>query len=114
MNGNDSFEISFCESILRRDPDDLPTMEWLAERLTRAGRLEEGLDLDRRIVRANPENAVGHYNLACSLALTKRSQEAISVLRTAMEKGYREFNWLMEDPDLLSLHDLPEFSALIA
>lgn len=114
MNGTDSFEISFCESILKQDPDDLPTLEWLAERLTRAGRFEEGLALDRRIVHANPDNAVSHYNLACSLALTHRPREAIDVLRTAMEKGYREFGWLMEDPDLLSLHDLPEFSALIA
>lgn len=114
MNGDDSFEISFCESILKQNPDDLPTMEWLAERMTRLGRLEEGLELDRRIVRANPENALGHYNLACSLALTQRGQDAIAALRSAMEKGYRDFKWLMEDPDLLTLHDLPEFSALIA
>jgi predicted Zn-dependent protease len=114
MSKDFSFDISFCESILRRDPDDLPTMELLAEKLTRAGRLDEGLALDRRIVLANPDNAVSHYNLACSLALTNRTRDAIKALRTAMEKGYREFSWLMEDPDLRRLHDLPEFSALIA
>jgi predicted Zn-dependent protease len=114
MSEDFSFEISFCQSILRRDPDDLPTMELLADRLTKAGRLEEGLNLDRKIVAIDPNNAVGHYNLACSLTLTKHFSEAIESLRTAFNKGYREVQWILKDPDLAALHHLPQFSALIA
>lgn len=114
VNKDRSFEIEFCQSILRRDPADLPTMELLADHLTKAGRLNEGLELDKKIVSLDPNNATGHYNLACSLALTNRIQEALQALRSAFEKGYQEFNWLLEDPDLQHLHDLPEFSALVA
>lgn len=114
MNNELEFEINFCRSILKHSPDDLPTMEILAGYLTKAGRIEEGLELDRRIVELDPENAVGHYNLACSLALKNRKAAAIESLRNALEKGYRDFSWLMEDPDLAMLHDHPGFSDLLS
>ena len=75
---------------------------------------DEGLELDQRFVELEPDNAVGHYNLACSLALKNRQEDAITTLRTAFEKGYRDFGWMMEDADLKGLHDNPAFSALLA
>lgn len=114
MSESFDFEIEFCRSILKRDPGNLPSMEMLAGFCTRAGRIEEGLEVDRRIVELDPDNAVGHYNLACSLALKQRHEEAVEVLRTALEKGYKDFDWMLEDPDLKSLHEHSGFSALIA
>jgi len=114
MNNDFDFEIDFCQCVLRKDPDNLPVMEMLANYFTRAGRIDEGLVLDQRIVALNPKNSVGHYNLACSLALKHRQNEAIESLRTALENGYDDFDWLMKDPDLLNLHDNPLFSALIS
>ena len=108
------FEIDFSRSILKRDPDSLPVMELLAGFLTKSGRIDEGLELDRRIVELDPENAVSHYNLACSHALKRNVGDAIDSLRGALERGYDDFDWLMKDPDLAGLHDHPAFSALIA
>lgn len=114
MSDNFQFEIDFCRSIINHGPNNLEALEMLAGYCTRAGRIDEGLELDRRIVHLDPENAIGHYNLACSLAIKKQNREAIEALRTAMEKGYRDFNWLMEDPDLNNIHGDPGFSALLA
>lgn len=114
MKTDHQFEIDFCRSILKQDPDDLVTMELLAGYCTRAGRIDEGLEWDRRIVQLDPENAVSHYNLACSLALKNRSDEAIDRLRVALEKGYRDLSWMLKDPDLATLHSNPGFSSLLA
>lgn len=114
MKSNDlSFEIDFCRTILRRQPYDLPLLEMLAGLLTRDGRIEEGLEMDRRIVSLDPENPVGHYNLACSLALQNDTEDAILSLRAALERGYEDFAWMMEDPDLETVRAQPEFEALI-
>jgi predicted Zn-dependent protease len=114
MARNFEFEMEFCRSILKRDAENAATIEMLAGFCTRAGRVDEGLELDQRFVALQPDNAIGHYNLACSLALKKRSDDAIATLRTAFEKGYRDFGWMMEDADLKPLHSHPGFSALLA
>jgi len=107
------FEIAFCESILRRQPKDVTLMEMLAGYYTRAGRIEEGLELDRRIVEIDPKSAIGHYNLACSLSLSSNPEAAIASLRTALDLGYRDFHWLLQDPDLQNLHAEPAFADLL-
>lgn len=108
------FEIAFCRSILNQDTANLPVMEMLANYYTRAGRIDEGLLLDQKIVSLDPDNSIGHYNLACSLALKHRQLEAIESLRTALLQGYDDFDWMMKDPDLMNLHGNPAFSALIS
>lgn len=114
MKNDYQFEIDFCKSILKHDGKDLATLEMLAGYYTKSGQIDAGLELDRQIVQIEPEYAVGHYNLACSFALKRRSQEAIEALRNALEKGYRDFSWIMEDPDLRNLHEDPAFSALLS
>ncbi|MGA1205708.1 MAG: TPR end-of-group domain-containing protein [Opitutales bacterium] len=114
MEKDYQFEIDFCRSLLGRDPGNVPVMEMLANYYTRAGRIDEGLELDLRIVELDPDNSVNHYNLACSLALKHRQSEAIAALRVALEQGYDDFKWLLEDPDLENLHDNPSFSALLS
>ena len=114
MENDHQFEIDFCHSILRRDQENLPVMEMLAGYLTKSGRIDEGLALDRRIVELDPGNSISHYNLACSLALKNMATESIDALRTALEQGYSDFDWLMKDPDFDGLHENPAFSALIS
>jgi len=44
--------------------------------------------------------------------LDKYRQQAIADLQAAIEGGFDDLDWLREDPDLASLHDLPEFQQL--
>lgn len=108
-----TFEIAFGEGILRRAPDDADVIGMLAHYYTRAGRIDDGLALDLRLVQLDPENATAHYNLACSLALKNRKAEALDALREALSRGYDDLNWLKKDTDLKSLHSFPPFVELL-
>lgn len=108
-----AFEIAFFESVLRRDVRSTEIIELLAGLYPQVGRLSDGLKMDRRLVRLQPANPTAHYNLACSLALTRRRTAAIRSLRHAVELGYTDFDWMSQDPDLEALNQLPAFVALL-
>ena len=103
------FEIQFFESILQRNPRDSDVVEILGGLYTKEGRIDDGLKMDRKLVRLLPDNATAHYNLACSLALKKRKAEAMRSLERAIELGYRDRDWMMQDPDLDSVKKHPAF-----
>src|SRR3954471_21703441 len=107
------FEIRFYEAVLRRDPSYVSVVELLGGLYTRQGRIADGLKMDRKLVKLQPGNATAHYNLACSLALSKRKSDALRELRQAVELGYRDFDWMQQDPDLELLKNHPEFVALL-
>jgi predicted Zn-dependent protease len=107
------FEITFFESVLRRDPGYATVVEILGGLYTRHGRVSDGLKMDRKLVKLQPENATARYNLACSLALSKRKLDALRELRHAVKLGYRDFDWMQQDPDLDALKHHPEFHALL-
>ncbi|MBP7142196.1 MAG: tetratricopeptide repeat protein [Opitutaceae bacterium] len=109
-----AFETSFFESVLRRNPDFSEVVELLGGLYTKQGRVADGLKMDRRLVRLQPQNPTAHYNLACSLALSKRKGEALQALKLAVELGYRDSEWLSQDPDLEVLQGHPEFQKLVS
>lgn len=113
MSDNDSFEVSFFEGILRRNPKDSGVIELLGGLYTKQGRVDDGLRMDRRLVRLQPKNPTAHYNLACSLALKKRHPEALQTLRKSIALGYTDLEWMHQDPDLEGLRDHPDFKKLI-
>ena len=107
------FDIRFFESVLRRSPNYTNAVEILGGLYTRQGRIADGLRMDRRLVRLQPANATARYNLACSLALRKRKSDALRELRQAIELGYRDFDWMQQDPDLEALKGHQGFQALL-
>ena len=109
-----SFEIAFFESVLRRSPDYATVIEILGGLYTRSGRIAAGLRMDRRLVRLQPANATARYNLACSLALSKRRGDALEELKRAVQLGYGDADWMRRDPDLANLRTHPEFVALLS
>jgi tetratricopeptide (TPR) repeat protein len=108
------FDIAFYESVLRRDPSYVDVVELLGSLYTKAGRIADGLKMDRKLVRLQPDNSTAHYNLACSLALCKRPADALRSLAHAVTIGYDDAGWMEEDPDLEPIRDRPEFAILIA
>jgi Flp pilus assembly protein TadD len=108
------FDISFYESVLRRQPGYTDVIELLGGLYTKTGRIADGLKMDRKLVKLLPANATARYNLACSLALSKRKSDAIKALLEAIELGYSDYEWMAHDPDLASLKNAREFTALLA
>ena len=107
------FDIRFFESVLRRAPNYANVVEILGGLYTRQGRVSDGLRMDRKLVKLQPGNATAHYNLACSLALLKRKGDALHELKRAVALGYRDLDWMQQDPDLEPLKRHPQFRALI-
>lgn len=108
------FEIEFFEAVHRRCPGYVDVVGLLGGLYTKAGRIGDGLKMDRKLVRLEPENATAHYNLACSLALCKKRPDALRSLRTALSLGYDDVDWMEQDPDLEILKNDPEFQQLLS
>lgn len=108
-----TFDIAFYESVLRREPDYEDVIELLGGLYTKTGRIADGLKMDRKLVKLQPDNATARYNLACSLALSKRKSDAVKALLTAIQLGYSDYEWMAHDPDLESLKDVNAFKALL-
>ena len=106
---NLDFELSFFESLHKRMPKDIRVASILAHVYTKAGRIDSGLKMDRKLVRLDPEDPTAHYNLACSLSLKGRKADAVKVLRDAVVLGYEDFHWMQHDPDLSGLTKYPGF-----
>lgn len=109
-----AFDIAFYESVLKREPGYEDVIELLGGLYTKTGRIADGLKMDRKLVKLQPDNATAHYNLACSLALSKRKADALRSLAEAIQRGYSDYDWMAQDPDLESLKNSPEFKALLA
>ena len=109
-----SWEIGFYENVLRREPGYVDVIEILGGLYTKTGRIAEGLKMDRKLVRLQPLNATAHYNLACSLALSSRKADALRALHRAVDLGYKDYDWMAQDPDLEPLKGVPEFESLLA
>jgi len=109
-----SFEIGFYESVLRREPDYADVIELLGGLYTKAGRVADGLEMDNKLVRMRPDNALAHYNLACSLALAGRKAASLASLARAVALGYDDAAWMAKDADLACLKNEPAFLALLA
>src|SRR5690606_8739893 len=109
----DRHELDLLELLLETAPEDFETLVRLGELYTRTGRHEDGLRADRRLVELAPANPIVRYNLACSLALLRKAEDACAALREAVRLGYRDLEHLLEDSDLESLHGHPLFADVV-
>ncbi len=96
----------------RRNPENVDALAELGQVYTHQRRYQEGLSVDRQLVRLAPTNPTAHYNLACSLALLGRSAEALDALESALDQGYDDARHMLEDDDLASLQSEARFHAL--
>jgi tetratricopeptide (TPR) repeat protein len=98
-------EILFLEGLIRRDGHYIEALQILGDDYTRRGRYAEGLKIDERLCKLRPDDALVHYNLACSYSLIEQLDLAVETLETALNLGYRDFKWLAHDPDLEYLRE---------
>src|SRR5882757_6817789 len=105
-------KIEFMEGLVRRDPDYVDALQLLGDHYTQRGRFPEGLKVDERLARLEPQNPLVFYNLACSYSLTEQFDRAALALEKSLQLGYRDFAWLAKDPDLKKLRAQPVFRDL--
>jgi tetratricopeptide (TPR) repeat protein len=64
-------------------------------------------------IRLDPTKGKNYYQLAVSYALNNNPEQAIVYLRQAYERGYKNIDVLLSDPDLSGLKNYKEFQALL-
>jgi Flp pilus assembly protein TadD len=80
--------------------------------LAEAGRRDEAIAEGAAALELAPGDSLMLYNGACLYAQLGEKQKAIATLRDAIAAGVTNFQWMLNDPDLYSLHDDPEFIEL--
>ena len=104
------FLAGFFGGIIARRPVYAEALAGAANALTALGFFEDGLHIDRRLADLKPDDALVRYNLSCSLALTRRADEAFAELARAIDLGYRDARHLARDEDWAPLRADPRFS----
>jgi tetratricopeptide (TPR) repeat protein len=106
-----------AENHIRRslalNPAFAPAHILLGEILKPVGRLEESVAACKRALLLDPESSAAYYDLACYFSLLSQGEKALTAMEMALCKGFSDFDWLTEDPDLAHLRQRPEFQFLV-
>lgn len=97
------FEAGVLEELLADDPENIELLAALGQTFARLGEHARSLEVDRRLVGREPDKPAFRYNLACSLALSGDLDGACGELLRSIDLGYRDFDHLMQDEDLVAL-----------
>jgi hypothetical protein len=96
---------------------DIEAMLRKGEMHLEAGQYEKGLEEFLAILsvadKKDPKIGSLYYDIACAYSLLKQKSPALEYLAKAVEGGFDNRDWMGRDPDLNSLHDEPEFKALL-
>ena len=106
-------EMEVLEEQLHQFPEDVRARTLLAADLAIFGRPDDAVRHIKIAVAMRPLDANVLYNAACTYGLLKMKAEALDTLRRSIDSGYHNVQWCMKDPDLVVLHDDPEFQRLI-
>ncbi|MCP4143562.1 MAG: tetratricopeptide repeat protein [Chloroflexi bacterium] len=80
----------------------------ILQRLGKAEEAKEQQKIARELIEKESE-----YNRACFESLCGNVDEALALLKIAMEKGQSNKEWAKEDPDLENLRDDPRFWEIV-
>ena len=107
------FMVRILEVETSRHPGNVEALAELGHAYTRMGRHQDGLRVDRMLVRLLPQDATVHYNLSCSHALLERIDAALDSLQEAVRLGYADAEFMAKDGDLDRLRQEPRFRDLM-
>jgi eukaryotic-like serine/threonine-protein kinase len=100
-------------------PDTLDTLGELALTLSHEKKFDEAqklLSVLAEVAKNRQEREVvnsAFYYLACGAAIAGQRDQAFDYLRQSIEQGFADISYMQKDPDLISLHNDPRFTALI-
>ncbi len=114
LRRSDRVEMLFLESVRRRCPGHGPVLVALGDLYTKAGHFQDGLEVDLELIQLCPSDPVVWYNLACSYALTGKSEASFQALEKAIQLGYDDAYSMKKDPDLEAVRGHPKFQELLS
>jgi adenylate cyclase len=109
--------VTRIDSLLAKDPTNCSALAMGASALAILGERDRAQDWVRRALLLDPENLMGRYNIACTLAQDLKDFEgAIDALQPYFEctSSPTEVRHAEADPDLDPLRDDPRFGNMVA
>ncbi|MBI1762327.1 MAG: tetratricopeptide repeat protein, partial [Acidobacteria bacterium] len=100
----------YCDAI-KLDPEDAVSLMGLAacyRKLGQTAEYEQQIELARPLLAEESE-----YSRACFAAIAGETDEALALLRKALENGDEDMEWVGRDPDFDWIRDDPRFTALL-
>jgi TolB-like protein/Flp pilus assembly protein TadD/predicted Ser/Thr protein kinase len=106
-------EIGVLLQQLELVPEDVRARILLAADYASLQRKEDANRELEKAVALRPNDAIILYNSACTYAVMGMKAEALALLKRTRAAGYGNLDWMARDPDLVGLHDDPEFQRLV-
>ena len=104
--------IQALEARLRDVPEDSRARILLASSYAKENRVDDAVREANLAMLLRPNEAMVHYNAACTFCSLNKSAEAMDALSKAWRAGFKDADWARRDPDLGLVHDHPEFEKL--
>jgi len=102
------------ERKLKINPEDAIALSRMAGPYADFGDREKALAALKKVLEIDPNDGLAQYNCACTYAVMGDKKQALICLRNAVASGYRNVcEWVKSDPDLVSLHNDPEYESLV-
>jgi serine/threonine protein kinase/Flp pilus assembly protein TadD len=105
--------VMLIEERLELNPDDARAWNLGATILAALNEAERAIEFMRTSVAIDPDDPQLLYNVACTYAVLGRTEEALTSLEHAVDKGYGHKDWLLHDPDFNSIRETPRFKAIV-
>jgi len=74
---------------------------------------DRSLEFAERAIAADPDDPMLLYNVACNYSQLGRSDEALSALEMAVDRGFGDTVWMEHDSDLNSIRNEPRYQAIL-
>jgi adenylate cyclase len=105
--------VMLIEERLELNPDDARAWNLGGVILATLNETEKAIEFMRTSVTIDPDDPQLLYNVACTYAVMGRTEDALTSLEHAVDKGYGHKDWLLHDPDFESLRETPRFKAIV-
>lgn len=102
-----------AKSHLLLHPNDVRAVYLGAGALAQQDKRNESLEWCERAAEMEPNDPAVLYNIACVYAILHRHDEAIDILRQAINNGFSARVWIESDPELDPIREHPEFESLL-